>query len=124
MSIESKETGKNNKISFPDKSAANEKLFKELGLTQIKKPLALKYDFNDKKPGNLQFQNNEVDRILDKWRHFSGTLGKRVRLNVSGSGNGLVGEALDIDSDGSLLVRQDSGLMRKVSAGDIIHCKR
>ena len=72
----------------------------------------------------LQFQNNEVDRILDKWRHFSGTLGKRVRLNVSGSGNGLVGEALDIDSDGSLLVRQDSGLMRKVSAGDIIHCKR
>lgn len=72
----------------------------------------------------LRFQKQGIERILDKWRHFSATLGRRVRLSVSRQKLGLIGEAVDIDCDGSLLVRQDSGLIERVVAGDIVHCKQ
>jgi BirA family biotin operon repressor/biotin-[acetyl-CoA-carboxylase] ligase len=73
----------------------------------------------------LEFQKQGVKQILDKWRHFSVTLGRRVRLSIRGQKTlGLVGEAVDIDRDGSLLIRQDSGLIERVVAGDIIHCKQ
>lgn len=72
----------------------------------------------------LQFQKGGVAKILDKWRHLSTTLGKRVRLNVGGHKNRLSGEAVDIDQDGSLLIRQDSGLVERAISGDIIHCKQ
>lgn len=72
----------------------------------------------------LQFQKQGVVKILDKWRHFSLTLGRRVRLSTSTKKPQLVGEAMDIDCDGGLLIRQDSGLIERVMAGDIIHCKR
>ncbi|MFC1658397.1 biotin--[acetyl-CoA-carboxylase] ligase [Candidatus Omnitrophota bacterium] len=71
-----------------------------------------------------EFQKQGVGEILDKWRHLSTTLGKRVRLNTGRSRHQLVGEAVDIDQDGGLLIRQDSGLVERVMAGDIIHCKR
>ena len=72
----------------------------------------------------LQFQKQGVENILDEWRHFSATLGKRVRLCMSGQRPQIIGEAVDIDHDGGLLIRQDSGLVERVVAGDIIHCKR
>jgi len=72
----------------------------------------------------LHFQKQGIEKILDKWRHFSSTLGKRIRLSTSNKKHGLVGEAVDIDRDGGLLIRQDSGLIERVMAGDIIHCKR
>ena len=73
----------------------------------------------------LEFQKQGVQQILDRWRHFSATLGRRVRLSMSSRQRlGLVGEAVDIDCDGGLLIRQDSGLIQRVMAGDIIHCKR
>ena len=72
----------------------------------------------------LQFQKHGIERVLDVWRNFSITLGRRVRLNIGKQRFGLVGEAVDIDRDGSLLIRQDSGLVKKVTAGDIIHCKQ
>ena len=33
------------------------------------------------------------------------------------------GQALDIDADGGLLIRDDSGLIQKVMAGDVVHCR-
>jgi BirA family biotin operon repressor/biotin-[acetyl-CoA-carboxylase] ligase len=72
----------------------------------------------------IQFQKQGLEKILNKWRNFSTTLGKRVKLNLSGHRLALVGEAVDIDRDGSLLIRKDSGLIERVMAGDIIHCKR
>ena len=72
----------------------------------------------------LEFQKHGVTKILDKWCHFSATLGRRVKLRMSNKRLGLVGEAVDIDRDGSLLIRQDSGLVQRVLTGDIIHCKQ
>jgi len=72
----------------------------------------------------ILFQEQGIQKALDKWRNFSATLNRRVVLIMSQEKHQLVGEAIDIDTDGGLLVRQDSGLIQRVMAGDIIHCKR
>jgi len=68
-----------------------------------------------------KFRKHELDGILDSWRQYSATLGQRVRIDMHGSR--IYGIAVDIDADGGLLVRQDSGLMDKVMAGDVVHCR-
>jgi len=72
----------------------------------------------------LQFLEQGVEPTLSDWRHFSLTLGRRVKLNTNDKRHQIIGEAVDIDSEGGLLVRLDSGLTERVMAGDIIHCKR
>ena len=72
----------------------------------------------------LEFQKQGIKEILDKWCHLSATLGRRVRLSLSTQKKELVGEAVNIDGDGGLLIRQDSGLIERVISGDIIHCKQ
>jgi BirA family transcriptional regulator, biotin operon repressor / biotin---[acetyl-CoA-carboxylase] ligase len=69
----------------------------------------------------LKFKKQEVGSILDAWRQFSVTLGSRVRIDMH-TGR-LDGVAVDIDADGGLLVRSDSGLIEKVLAGDVVHCR-
>ena len=69
----------------------------------------------------LIFQKKGNESIVDKWRRYSLTLGKRVRI-ISHREH-IEGEALDIDSDGGLLLRGDSGLIQKVMAGDVVHCR-
>mgnify|MGYP001766901813 CR=1 FL=1 len=68
-----------------------------------------------------KFRKNELGYILDAWRQFSVTLGRRVRIDMH-TGR-LDGIALDIDTDGGLLVRRDSGIIEKVLAGDVVHCR-
>jgi BirA family biotin operon repressor/biotin-[acetyl-CoA-carboxylase] ligase len=69
----------------------------------------------------LLFQKQGSKVIIDKWCNYSITLGKRVRIICQKQR--LEGEAVDIDSDGGLLVRRDSGLTQKVMAGDVVHCR-
>ncbi len=66
-------------------------------------------------------QKNDFQAITDKWRNLSLTLNRRVKINSQSSH--IEGEAVDIDMDGALLVRNDSGLVQRVTAGDIIHCR-
>lgn len=67
------------------------------------------------------FRKHQLDGILDAWRQYSATLGQRVRIDMPGSR--IDGIAVDIDEDGGLLVRRDSGLIEKVLAGDVVHCR-
>lgn len=69
----------------------------------------------------LFFREEGSQSIIEKWRNYSITLGKRVRIVCQKER--LVGEALDIDVDGGLLVRGDSGLIEKIMAGDVVHCR-
>jgi BirA family biotin operon repressor/biotin-[acetyl-CoA-carboxylase] ligase len=59
--------------------------------------------------------------LIRKWREHNLTLGRRVRI-ISHRQH-LEGMAVDIDHDGGLLLRQDSGLTQKVMAGDITSCR-
>jgi BirA family biotin operon repressor/biotin-[acetyl-CoA-carboxylase] ligase len=74
----------------------------------------------------LEFNYLHLERkggaeIIDKWRHYNITLGKRVKVYCRHKH--IEGEALDIDSDGGLLLRGDGGLTEKVTAGDVVHCR-
>ncbi len=58
------------------------------------------------------------EEVLQYAREHSATLKKRVRVSDS---NGYVeGQAFEIDSDGALLIRQDSGKILKKTAGDVL----
>ena len=58
------------------------------------------------------------NRIVEEWKHLSAMLGSRIKVALQ---NGAFeGQAHNIDDDGSLIVRLDSGILRKVSSGDII----
>jgi BirA family biotin operon repressor/biotin-[acetyl-CoA-carboxylase] ligase len=59
--------------------------------------------------------------IIQRWREHSITLGRRVK--VYSHKEHVEGEAFDIDNDGGLLLRKDSGLTVKVMAGDVVHCR-
>ncbi len=54
--------------------------------------------------------------VLDAWRQESITLGQQVQ--VIGTDKSFLGQAIDIDSDGALLVSTESGVER-VLAGDV-----
>jgi BirA family biotin operon repressor/biotin-[acetyl-CoA-carboxylase] ligase len=55
--------------------------------------------------------------VLDAWRELSCTLGQSVKVSMGAET--FTGSAEDIDEEGLLVVRLDSGLIRKVSAGDV-----
>ena len=59
---------------------------------------------------------NGFDWALDQWREYSITLGQLI--DVVGVQEQFAGVAEDIDEDGALLVRTDTGL-RRVLAGDV-----
>lgn len=69
----------------------------------------------------LLFQKGHSNRVLEKGKHYSITVGTRVRVYCQTKH--IEGEAVDIDSDGGLLVRRDSGIIEKVTAGDVMHCR-
>lgn len=55
--------------------------------------------------------------LLDEWSRFCFLWGKRVKVKVAN--RHIEGEAAGIDDKGYLLLRKDSGLIEKVSAGDV-----
>ncbi len=56
--------------------------------------------------------------ILEAWRGFAEFLGRRIRVALQ---NRVVdGQAMDVDSNGALLVRTDTGIVEPVSAGDVL----
>ncbi len=67
------------------------------------------------------FLKHGSNKIIDAWRQHSITLGRRVKVSLHKSH--LEGQAVDIDDDGALLVRKDNGLIQRLTAGDIIHCR-
>lgn len=59
--------------------------------------------------------------IIEKWREHNITLGRRVK--VYSQKEHFEGEAVDIDKDGGLLLRNDNGLVAKITVGDVVHCR-
>lgn len=55
--------------------------------------------------------------LLNEWKILSSTIGKRVKVVIEGEK--LIGLAEDIDDNGMLILKLDSGLRRQISAGDI-----
>lgn len=56
--------------------------------------------------------------IMEEWKHCSAMLGSRVRVVLQN--RTFEGQAHNIDEDGALVVRLESGVLERVSSGDII----
>jgi BirA family biotin operon repressor/biotin-[acetyl-CoA-carboxylase] ligase len=64
---------------------------------------------------------NQTKEIISEWTKRSSTIGKKVEINTV---NGKIkGEAVKIDEDGGLLIK-NKGKINKVIAGDIIHLSK
>jgi BirA family biotin operon repressor/biotin-[acetyl-CoA-carboxylase] ligase len=64
-----------------------------------------------------RLENKGFDDVIHAWKERSHTLGKWVRItDPAGSVEGV---AFDLDHDGGLLIRKDSGVVIKKMAGDV-----
>jgi BirA family biotin operon repressor/biotin-[acetyl-CoA-carboxylase] ligase len=66
----------------------------------------------------ILFQKEGFRPIISKWKKLSTTLGHRVKVQFHN--DHIEGQAIDIDSEGALLIRMDSGFTQRVIAGDIL----
>ena len=60
--------------------------------------------------------------VRDEWKALNNTIGSWVK--VSDGGEEIEGEALDIDNDGFLLVRKESGDVSRIISGDVSFSNR
>lgn len=65
----------------------------------------------------LLFKRRGFTPILKEWKKISATLGKMVKA-VSGR-RMIEGKAIDIDSDGALIIKTKKGKKEKILAGDV-----
>ncbi len=65
----------------------------------------------------LLFKKRGFAPILREWKKISATLGRRVKA-VSGR-RIIEGKAIDIDSDGALIIRTEEGKKERILAGDV-----
>jgi|AntRauTorcE11898_2_1112593.scaffolds.fasta_scaffold00949_4 BirA family biotin operon repressor/biotin-[acetyl-CoA-carboxylase] ligase len=64
---------------------------------------------------------SDPESILDAWREHAATLGQRVRVETPGGE--IVGEAVDVEFPGALIVETDDGERERVTAGDCEHLR-
>jgi BirA family biotin operon repressor/biotin-[acetyl-CoA-carboxylase] ligase len=67
--------------------------------------------------GYVKLLRQESAEIMEEWKKRSATLNRRVR--ITDSAGTIEGQAIDLDTDGALLIRKDNGLVVKKSAGDV-----
>ena len=65
-----------------------------------------------------QFLRDGLAPILEEWRGYAGFLGRRVRVALPG--RMVDGQAVDVDTNGSLLIRTDPGIIESISAGEVL----
>ena len=66
-----------------------------------------------------RLKNHRFDELAKDWEAFSMTSGQRVVATVFG--RKIEGQAVGIDKDGALWIRQDNGFQERVVAGDVEH---
>ena len=92
----------------------------ELKKTVDRGPLVIKI-FSELEELYHNFQCGDLSVILEQWRHYSSTLGQRVRIWRKDKAT--EGLAVDLTENGGLLVRLAEGKQIVFHAGDIEHLK-
>jgi BirA family biotin operon repressor/biotin-[acetyl-CoA-carboxylase] ligase len=68
--------------------------------------------------GYIRFKEHGFQFVLDEWRDFSATLGRRIRVDFKN--RRIEGQAMDVDDSGALVVRLDNGFVERISSGDVM----
>ncbi|TAM37906.1 biotin--[acetyl-CoA-carboxylase] ligase [bacterium] len=95
---------------------------KEQAGTQIDRLLLLQELLRRLENNYLLLGDKGAKAIIEKWRSLSLTLGRHVKVYYQHKH--IEGAAVNIDEDGTLLIRKDSGIIQKVSSGDVVHCRQ
>ena len=66
----------------------------------------------------LEVKAEGFDKIIERWKKYNVTLGKNVRVISASDGESFTGKAIDLNSDGALVVEAEDG-QRTVYAGDV-----
>ncbi|MBI3584442.1 MAG: biotin--[acetyl-CoA-carboxylase] ligase [Nitrospinae bacterium] len=61
----------------------------------------------------------EGETVMKRWRELSDTVGRRIKVNAENQV--FEGIAEMIDSEGSLMLRQNNGSLKRVSAGEVCY---
>jgi BirA family biotin operon repressor/biotin-[acetyl-CoA-carboxylase] ligase len=69
----------------------------------------------------LLFKQKGTGFILDRWRMYTSTLGRMVKIIQDK--RVLIGLAQDVDEEGNLLLRKETGLIERINAGDLFYCR-
>lgn len=67
------------------------------------------------------FSKDQREQVTNQWRRFSSTLGQQVRIQTHEAT--FIGTAVDIETDGGLVVRKDNGFLVKMFSADIHEIK-
>src|SRR3989338_2377950 len=67
----------------------------------------------------LKLKNGQFDALAKDWEEFSVTSGQRVIATLFG--RKIEGQAVGIDREGALWIRQDNGFQERIVAGDVEH---
>lgn len=63
------------------------------------------------------FKKNEFSAIIRRWRQLSGIVGQKIMVDVLGQSH--MGEVVDIDDDGVLILKDEQGGLRRIFSGDV-----
>lgn len=64
------------------------------------------------------FKEDGFNKIRDEWRNFSAILGQYVKIHCHDEK--IEGQAMDVDEDGALVVRLETGIQRRILSGDVV----
>jgi len=95
-------------------------VYQETG-NKISRAMLLREILKKSEENYFLFQKKGFSFIAQEWRTLSDTLGRRVKIVEAKKTT--EGEAIDIDSDGGLLIRKDDGVVVKKISGDVVHLK-
>ena len=66
----------------------------------------------------IEVSKSGFDKVIERWKKYSVTLGKNVRVISASDGENFIGKAIDLDANGALVVETEKGL-QTVYAGDV-----
>lgn len=66
----------------------------------------------------LRLKEKGFKPIIEEWKEMTAMLGSRVKVMLPNST--VEGQVHNVDPDGSLVLRLDSGILQKISSGDIV----
>ncbi len=64
-----------------------------------------------------RFEKEKGDTLLDEWKRYSNSIGQEVAVKVVNET--IEGKIVDIDTDGSLVLEERTGTIRKIIAGEV-----
>ncbi|MBN2224640.1 MAG: biotin--[acetyl-CoA-carboxylase] ligase [Deltaproteobacteria bacterium] len=100
----------------PELSEIATSLYLEIGYSVSVKDVLFKL-LNRLDYGYCLYTSSDFDAIIERFRAFEQTTGRRVLIDVAGAR--ISGHAVGIDEDGFLLVQDDDGKISKVISGDL-----